>query len=609
MEQDPLRCRGIILGMDPYPNYATGIPFEDPAFRQMSNKNIASHIQGIYGIDSSTGCNLYEMARSEKLFLMNASLTLPVTGKKESGAHYDIWEQFTTELLSYVITASDNFKFILLFGKDKHLDSLADHLLNITTSKAIKITSFHPCTRYFLQPNSNAMQEINAYMRLMCEQPVLWFKALQNRIPSSEYYDEVKEIEVSVSIGKLVSYCNDIDIDVLPLDDFNSALGDSDIHLTKYIVEHSNLISGLYKLYNHSFDNYKSTIESLRSNKSDVVEALPPKGLENAICCYMYDKNVTIYVMFVHTVNKMNQLYHRSISHFVIDYYFKKKFKDKISCGHFDMSVRDQDYVPLNAYECIIDILASKTLNYNHSEMIRQLSEKAVEGVNNFKPKPIQVKTKQGFDAITPTGYKLKVIPVDNEELYFSPMYLNKPNGYSYASKIYLIRRLSSSKSVTKTISIRGQIDPIFLVSLYMTTDYKYSKTKAINSKRKDGMRIIRKYQDDILNMVEQNKSSIFDLALCCVGRITKIKVMSLTEDLVIVSDNPIVVKSSNLESAIHTKKILLDSLLDRYDEALSTKSIDTTISKLNQEIDEMNDALSVVEVTNQIYKLLYGQQ
>jgi len=634
LEQDPFECRGIILGMDPYPNNATGIPFEDPNFKQRSNINLATHIREIYGIESSFGCSLYQLAQREKLYLMNAALTVPIINDKpESGAHYYIWEQFTLSLLQYVVKNSPNFRFVLVFGKDQHLSKLADSLVS---HNSIKVVSFHPCTRYFLQSNSVALQEVNAYLKLIEEDPIRWYLALRNRFPNQLYYDEVREFDSNLSIVKLLETHTKLYINILPLDDFNTALGDTDIFLTNYVLENKHLISGLYKLYNHSFDMYKKTINSMKLIGNEIDEEVPVELL-NIPCSYHYEnQKVTIYIMFTESKRGMSfNYFYRAFRHNLFDYHFRNKFQDNRAIGYFDLSINEEDQIPINPYESMIEILSSKLLTYHHSELIEQMLRKTISlTINNIIELEIYNHNLNiDKEMISLSGFSYQRCCSKYHKYNFISYLLPKSIMHKFNQHLILIRNTSSTKPIVKKPMRKFKLNSLFALSLYLTSNYQKaieicnqllpesntlspeSKTSLPESNTSEDQynlkkcfEIIRKKRRNLFEQCQTNVISIFDLALSLVGEVTKQEALSLTEDLEIINYNPIIVDSKSLRQLEELKRCLINNLIDRMDESVNIKIVQKQIDELQIDYDKVCAIIKVIEYTNRIYKILYKE-
>jgi uracil-DNA glycosylase len=108
----------IIIGADPYPspNVAMGLAFSHMNSYgkiQPSLKNIYKELIDCgYKCDLKSG-NLIKWAK-EGVFLINTALTVR---ERQSKSHYKIWEQFTSNLFTYLSQKCDNL-VIIMWGLD-----------------------------------------------------------------------------------------------------------------------------------------------------------------------------------------------------------------------------------------------------------------------------------------------------------------------------------------------------------------------------------------------------------------------------------------------------------------------------------------------------------
>lgn len=111
-------------GQDPYhnPGQANGLSFSvnDNIKIPPSLKNIYKEIQNEF-LDRNyifTSGNLERWFKEEKIFLLNASLTVI---KNKPSSHMSMWKKFTNDVIEYISHNNDKCIFVLLgnFAKSK----------------------------------------------------------------------------------------------------------------------------------------------------------------------------------------------------------------------------------------------------------------------------------------------------------------------------------------------------------------------------------------------------------------------------------------------------------------------------------------------------------
>lgn len=139
-EMDVNDIKIVLLGQDPYhnPNQANGLSFSVNTGVPIppSLKNIYKEIQCNFPERQYTfnSGNLEKWFKKEKIFLLNASLTVI---KNDPGSHMSIWEEFTDDVIKYISATNNKCIFVLLgnFAKSKQ-----QYILN----KANIIEGVHP---------------------------------------------------------------------------------------------------------------------------------------------------------------------------------------------------------------------------------------------------------------------------------------------------------------------------------------------------------------------------------------------------------------------------------------------------------------------------------
>jgi uracil-DNA glycosylase len=139
-EMDINEIKVLLLGQDPYhnPNQANGLSFSvnDGITIPPSLKNIYKELQNEFPERNyvfSSG-NLEEWFRREKIFLLNASLSVI---KNKPASQMDIWQEFTNDVIKYISENNKKCIFVLLgnFAKSKQV---------FISNKNNIITGVHP---------------------------------------------------------------------------------------------------------------------------------------------------------------------------------------------------------------------------------------------------------------------------------------------------------------------------------------------------------------------------------------------------------------------------------------------------------------------------------
>jgi len=130
----------LLLGQDPYhnPNQANGLSFSvnDNVSIPPSLKNIYKQIQNDFPERKyiyKSG-NLHRWFKEEKIFLLNASLTVI---KNKPASHMKLWKEFTNDVIRFINDNNSQCIFVLLgnFAKSKQV---------FISNKHNIITGVHP---------------------------------------------------------------------------------------------------------------------------------------------------------------------------------------------------------------------------------------------------------------------------------------------------------------------------------------------------------------------------------------------------------------------------------------------------------------------------------
>lgn len=135
-EMDVTEIKVLLLGQDPYhnPNQANGLSFSvnDGIAIPPSLKNIYKELQNEFPERNYTfkSGNLERWFRDEKIFLLNASLTVI---KNKPGSQMDMWQEFTDDVIKYISDNNNECIFVLLGNFAKSKQKFISNKENIVT--------------------------------------------------------------------------------------------------------------------------------------------------------------------------------------------------------------------------------------------------------------------------------------------------------------------------------------------------------------------------------------------------------------------------------------------------------------------------------------------
>jgi uracil DNA glycosylase len=650
LEQDPKNQRGIILGMDPYLHKATGIPFEDIGFNQ-SSRNICSNIKRIYDLqeEAYTGLNLYRLQSTHNITLLNACPTITRSKfgepKTPTGDHFSIWNKFMTSVICYILRKSIDCRFILIFGKDQRLSELVDHCISETSSECIKIVSYNPCmSSYFLNENSNPFQEVNALMNLHNEEPIPWYITIDEYSTHDYLINPLSEVRIlsdDISLYSLYNKSASIHLEICNLDDYKALLGDNETSIIEYVENNSKLVTSLYKLYNKSFTEFKRSIKGLSSSVARRVDIHPPSSIKRYVCSFKYSRSsVTFFLR-----SSDEQVYSFVIP--PLDYFFYKKYGHTPVTGFFKLSVTEKDMIPLNAYECLIDIIFSKTYRFHQAQMSYQLLKKAV--IINEEDKiqrPTYYFPDQDFTnlryqnkGITCSGLMYRSYLINSSDdssdesipnIYNSTYITNKTLAIHESNvtiisylvvdrnslleekheDVIILRNLSPPTSNKKEtiVPITGSVNNLFSVLLFIHKSYTKASKAYINNPNISASAVFKEYIMSYRNRVID--ISVFDLCLSLYAVHPPKDVLPLIENVDVVSVDPYPIIAFPLnQSKIESLDQRIIRLENTYDDAVNKKDVQDKISILSQERNELMIATVIASLVNKTFKLFnkYG--
>lgn len=585
LEQDPCNRTGIILGMDPYPNGSTGIPFQDPNYNKVQNKHIAANICRIYGLDVSQIDNfdLYNLVDEYQLFLLNAALTVPKPTpnvRSNSGQHFDMWCGFMKILLTYILRVSPKCMFVLIFGKSIHLQELTDYCIRESGSNAFKIVSYHPCIAgYFLSEKCNPFQEINSLLELHSLDPIKWYKGIAEY--SNAEFPEVRIIEDKTTFSFLRETTN---VKICDLNNYECLLGDLMKQVIIQVQDNNTTVTSLSKLYNKSLDLFKTQVAKIINTVTvPVTNTNVPEELQSCICGFTYCQNrVVIYL------TDGDMLYHYSVPPLANDFY--ERFGTRQVMGTFSLEIDPKDRVPMNAYEMLIDIIFSTNIDYQMMEMCRQLLTK-VKPINHGVEVIESVVDNIDCDDYdfnylqTLTGIIVSSLKLSKSRLSYKLVGGKLPVVLTNCGTKLLLRNLQAKPEKSN----RCPIINVLALKLLFRKNYDIAYAEALKDERLDVLDVIKK--EDITTQ------SLFHLSIAAEATLTPRRFQELVEYINIEDsiESTIDEKIDNCSKELH----FLNSLIT------DAKSPIQIRNKIKTQVTLLSDLTAAKDIINQMNKLL----
>ncbi|ABJ09003.1 uracil DNA glycosylase [Nile crocodilepox virus] len=163
---EPLNDKTVcVMGIDPYPRDATGVPFQSPSFSKLAVRNLANKIAGHYGYRNYTN---FDFSRIPGVFPWNYYLSCRV-GETKSQALY--WERCSKLLLNHICS---RVRLLYCLGRSD-FENVKSKIENPITL----VVGYHPSTRDpALFREDNSLWIVNELLALQDLEPVEWWRGL-----------------------------------------------------------------------------------------------------------------------------------------------------------------------------------------------------------------------------------------------------------------------------------------------------------------------------------------------------------------------------------------------------------------------------------------------
>ncbi|QGN68088.1 uracil-DNA glycosylase [Equine molluscum contagiosum-like virus] len=157
----PLRsARVCVVGVDPYPEGATGVPFESPDFSKRSARALAAAVARAYPVPPYRN---YSLLRVQGVLAWNYYLSCR---RGEPRSHALHWEQISRLLLAHIARFVSVFYFL---GKSDFAQVRAKLDAPVTL-----LVGYHPAARGGQFESERTFEIVNALLELRGQPPVDW---------------------------------------------------------------------------------------------------------------------------------------------------------------------------------------------------------------------------------------------------------------------------------------------------------------------------------------------------------------------------------------------------------------------------------------------------
>ncbi|AWU47125.1 Uracil-DNA glycosylase [Sea otter poxvirus] len=161
--QEPLKNKRLcICGIDPYPQGATGVPFES---RDFSKKTIRVFAEAVSRYTGITEYNRYDIASIPGVLAWNMYLSCKVGVTKSHAAH---WDNLSRILLQYIT------KFISVLYCLGKVDFC--NIKSKLNSPVTLVIGYHPAARNGQFLREHTLEIINVLLKLNGKLPIDWSK-------------------------------------------------------------------------------------------------------------------------------------------------------------------------------------------------------------------------------------------------------------------------------------------------------------------------------------------------------------------------------------------------------------------------------------------------
>ncbi|QRY18906.1 ORF-36 [Teiidae poxvirus 1] len=154
--------RVCIVGIDPYPNDATGVPFESKDFSKKTIKAIAENISAIYRVSLYRN---YNFLLVEGVLVWNYYLSCR---KGETKSHRIFWENLANVFINHIAGYISIFYFL---GKSDFTNINSSLNSPITT-----IVGYHPAARNNQFSEEYTFEIINALLEFKEQDKINWIQ-------------------------------------------------------------------------------------------------------------------------------------------------------------------------------------------------------------------------------------------------------------------------------------------------------------------------------------------------------------------------------------------------------------------------------------------------
>ncbi|AID46575.1 uracil DNA glycosylase [Pigeonpox virus] len=157
--------RVCIVGIDPYPTDATGVPFESPDFSKKTIKSIAENISRRYNVRLFKNYNFLFV---EGVLAWNYYLSCR---EGETKSHKIFWERLANVFINHIAAYVSVFYFL---GKSDF-----SNFRSILNSPTTVVVGYHPAARNHQFDTDETFEIVNTLLELKNEPRINWVQGFE----------------------------------------------------------------------------------------------------------------------------------------------------------------------------------------------------------------------------------------------------------------------------------------------------------------------------------------------------------------------------------------------------------------------------------------------
>ncbi|QZW33382.1 MPPV-090 uracil DNA glycosylase [Magpiepox virus 2] len=165
LKQSLIDKRVCVVGIDPYPSGATGVPFESPDFSKKTIKAIAENISKRYKVRLYKN---YNFALIEGVFVWNYYLSCR---EGETKSHKLYWERLSDIFINHIASYVSVFYFL---GKSDF-----SNFKSMLNSPTTVVVGYHPAARNSQFESDETFEIVNTLLELKDKPRINWMQGFE----------------------------------------------------------------------------------------------------------------------------------------------------------------------------------------------------------------------------------------------------------------------------------------------------------------------------------------------------------------------------------------------------------------------------------------------